>query len=302
MTDQDRGAYTPQTDAPLAFDARHAHGGRGSRAPVTLIASALILAALVAALFMFYRSGVRGSGQPPQVLGAPVGETKAPPPASAAPGASAGLQVYKSEATPAGEMQPPSAAPAFVPPPEQAAPRPVAPPPAPKVVEAPPTQPAPAPKLREAPAPLSADDVAASGATASAAAPKAALKPEVSKPEVAKSEARAASAKAEAEKPKPKPKTAAAAPAETASVATPAGGRAVVQIGAFSSPAIAEKGYKDVAALVPGQMGGKSKTVESVVKDGQTFYRTAVTGFASRAQADAFCASLRASGHTCFVR
>jgi hypothetical protein len=286
MTDHDRGAYTPQTDAPLAFDARQAHGGRGSRAPVMLIASALILVALVAALFLFYRSGVRGSNQPPQVLGAPVGETKAPPPESAAPGGSAGLQVYKSEATPPGEMQPP--APAFVSPPEQAAPRPAAP--APKLVEAPP---APAPKLREASAPPSADDVAASGATAPAVvAPKAAVKPEAKAPEI-----KVAAVKPEAGKAKPKtPAAAASGPAPAAA------GGAAVQIGAFSSPAIADKGYKDVSALMPGQMGGKGKTVEAVAKDGHTFYRTAVTGFSSRAQAAAFCASLRAAGHACFVR
>jgi hypothetical protein len=62
MTDQDRGAYTPPTDAPLSFDARQPV--RGSRpAPFTLIASGFILILLVAAIVLFYRTGVRQAGQ-----------------------------------------------------------------------------------------------------------------------------------------------------------------------------------------------------------------------------------------------
>ncbi len=67
MTDQDRGAYTPQTDAPLAFDARRSGGSGGGPAPMTLIVSAVVLLLLIIALLLFYRSGVRGAGQAPQV-------------------------------------------------------------------------------------------------------------------------------------------------------------------------------------------------------------------------------------------
>ena len=35
---------------------------------------------------------------------------------------------------------------------------------------------------------------------------------------------------------------------------------------------------------------------------GKTVYRTAVTGFASRADAAAFCSALKAGGKDCFVR
>ncbi|MDR3509970.1 MAG: SPOR domain-containing protein, partial [Caulobacteraceae bacterium] len=88
---------------------------------MTLIVSAIVLLLLIIALLLFYRSGVRGTGQAPQVVGAPVGQTKsAPPPESAAPAAGNGLQIYKSEVTPSYEGKQPN----FTPAPEQPAPRP----------------------------------------------------------------------------------------------------------------------------------------------------------------------------------
>ena len=80
MTDHDRGAYTPQTDAPLSFDARRAHGG-GRPVPMTLLISGMVLVILLIGVVYFYRSGVRPAGQAPQVVGAPVLSTKAPAPA-----------------------------------------------------------------------------------------------------------------------------------------------------------------------------------------------------------------------------
>src|SRR5215469_4237406 len=81
MSDHDRGAYTPQNDAPLSFDARRSRGRRAF--PTTLLISLLILIGLGVAIFMFYRSGVRSAGQAPVPVGAPVGEIKSPPPAQA---------------------------------------------------------------------------------------------------------------------------------------------------------------------------------------------------------------------------
>jgi hypothetical protein len=90
-------------------------------------------------------------------------------------------------------------------------------------------------------------------------------------------------------KPKPKPKP-----------ATTAGGPAMVQIGAFSSSALADKGWQDATRAAP--ISGKTKAVEEVQKDGKTFYRTSVAGFASRADAASYCAALKAAGHSCFVK
>ena len=47
---------------------------------------------------------------------------------------------------------------------------------------------------------------------------------------------------------------------------------------------------------------GKGKSVEKIDKNGGVLYRTAVTGFASRADAQAFCEKLKSAGKSCFVR
>jgi cell division protein FtsN len=88
----------------------------------------------------------------------------------------------------------------------------------------------------------------------------------------------------------------------TVSAPTAASGAAVVQIGAFSSPALADKGWGDVSAAMAGQMAGKSKRVEALEKDGSTLYRTSVTGFSGRAAAVSFCEGLKAKGKICFVK
>ena len=92
----------------------------------------------------------------------------------------------------------------------------------------------------------------------------------------------------------PRPVAPAPAPAAT--------GAAMVQIGAFSSQALADKGWNDAAAVSPGIAAGKGKQVETVEKDGKTLFRTSVTGFASRADATAFCDRLKAAGKSCFVK
>ena len=237
MTNSDRGAYTPPTDAPLSFDARQPV--RGTRpAPMMLIISALVLIGLVVAIVVFYRSGVRQAGAAPQTVGAPVGAIKGPAPAEDQPvDPAAGLQIYQSSE---GAAAP--AAPNFTAPPEQPAAR-----------AAPSVAPKPA-----ATTPLAAGPVSALPVTAA----------------------------------KPVPPAPAAA----------AAGAAAVQIGAFSSQALADKGWNDAAKLAPGATAGKGKRVEAIQKDGATLYRTAVTGFSSRADAAAFCDQLKAAGKSCFVK
>jgi hypothetical protein len=74
-----------------------------------------------------------------------------------------------------------------------------------------------------------------------------------------------------------------------------------VQIGAFSSEALADKEWSKAAAVAPGVMAGKGKRVVAVTKDGATLYRTSITGFESRDEAQALCGRLQAAGATCFV-
>lgn len=277
MNDYDRGAYTPQNDAPLSFDARQARG-RGGGA-TTLIISLLILAGLGAAIFMFYRSGVRSAGDAPVPVGTPVGQIKAPPPAGQAPSdaAAAGLQIYKSDA-------PPARPPVFAAPPEQPQPRPA--PSTPQAVAPVVTRAVP----QAAPPPPAPAMVAASGATTKAA-------PTSPAPAVV-AQTRPASAAAPGDaigdllhaKAKPAP----AVPV--------AHGVAVAQIGAYSSAALAGKGWSDIAAAFGADMSGKGKVIEPVDHDGKTLFRAAVSGFASRADAAAFCGKLKAAGHACIVK
>ena len=259
MTDQDRGAYTPPTDAPLSFDARQPV--RGSRpVPLTLIASGLVLILLVGSIVMFYRSGVREAGQAPATVGEAVGPMTAPAPADAQPSdPAAGLQIYKQGDTPG--------APNFVPPPDQPQVRPAPVTPPVQTAQLPPASPASAglkpaqPPPKTAPAPL----------------PKTA--------------------------PAPPPKIAPPPPAPIAKAAPPASsGTFAVQIGAFSSQAQADKGYVDAGRITGADIAGKTKRVEQIEKDGATLYRTAVVGFATRTQASAFCAQLKAAGKNCFVK
>jgi hypothetical protein len=298
MSDHERGAYTPPTDSPLTFDARQPV--RGARPmPFTLIISVLVLIGLGAAIFVFYRSGVRHAGQAPQTVGAPVADMKAPPPAESQPqDPAAGLQIYKTEGgKPAG-----AGAPQFTPPPEQPQARPADPirPAPPQLVLSPAepaTAPAAAPALRPSiPTQPTTPAKAVTVVKAEPPAAKPVSKVEAPPPKPAPVAAKPAPVKAAPAK--PEPKAAAPAPAPAAKSA----GVAAVQIGAFSSQALADKGWTDAVALAPGAAAGKGKSVEKVDKDGKTLFRTQVTGFASRPAATAFCDKLKAAGKACFVK
>ena len=276
MSNPERGAYTPPTDAPLAFDARQPVRGRGP-APMMLILSAIVLIILVAAIAVFYRSGLHQGSGPPPTVGAPMGEIKGPAPAEAQPvDPAAGLQIYRSTAG-----QPTPAQPNFTPPPEAPQAR------APAVAVTPPPAP---PAARPAPTATTAVTVQPTGPasalpiTAGPAKPA----PAVLKPTLPTATTKPA-----------EPAKAAAAPKPDAAAV---GGATMVQIGAFSSQALADKGWNDAARIAPGVAAGKGKKVEAIQKDGATLYRTAVTGFASRADATAFCETLKAAGKSCFVK
>ena len=76
----------------------------------------------------------------------------------------------------------------------------------------------------------------------------------------------------------------------------------MIQIGAYSSEALAAKGWSDLAGAFAGDMAGKGKHFEPVSRDGKTLYRAAVTGFGSKAEAQAFCVKLKAAGRACIVK
>lgn len=122
--DQDRGAYAPHMDAPLAFDARRPSDRRPL--PMTLIASAGVLVLIVGALGMAYRGGVRGA-ETPKLVGEPVGaiKTAAAPEAASDAQVDSRMDVYAAQNVPSHPAAAP--APSFAPAPEQPKPRAVVP-------------------------------------------------------------------------------------------------------------------------------------------------------------------------------
>lgn len=91
-------------------------------------------------------------------------------------------------------------------------------------------------------------------------------------------------------------------PVEATPPVASGGGAASVQIGAFGSRDIADREYAQIASSYGMFVGGTSKAVEKVDRDGKTFYRTSFSGFASKEKAKQFCDALMAAGKTCFVK
>jgi cell division protein FtsN len=268
MSDHERGAYTPQPDAPLSFDPRTSREGRPL--PLALIASCIVLATLVVALYMFYQSGVRHTSDAPIAVGTPINQFRSRPPvngqAPANDQAPEGLTVVA--AAPPAEAPPPPVSGLTEKPVERGATALVPPPPKPLTPTQPaPTQPAPA---QPPPAP-----------PPTAQAPKAQPPPPAA--------------------PKAVPAKSAAAPAFTPAPAV-VKGAAVVQIGAYLSEAQAEDAWRRVAGLMGGESTGRGRHIEPVDANGVTRYRSQFTGFATRADAAAFCATLKAKGQDCIIK
>ena len=279
MSDHDRGAYTPPSDR-LSFDPREPVRS-GGPAPVTLIVSGLVLVVIIGGVFLLYSGGTRRKGDAPALVGAPIAQIKTPAPPDASNDVPAGLVIDKN---PASNMAAANTAPAFAPPPEEPLPRPL------PVQAAPVVETLPPPPPRAAPPPTASHPAA----------------PPVKPVTIASLTDAALAQKPAAKLPPPPaaPPTLAIPPAPVVATtaATPPAGQGWVQIGAYSSATLADKGWSDVAHLSPGPMSGKGKRVEQLSKDGKTLYRTYITGFPSRGDAQAFCEKLKAGGKACFVK
>lgn len=82
----------------------------------------------------------------------------------------------------------------------------------------------------------------------------------------------------------------------------PSGGTSAVQIGAFSTPSLAEREYNNVVTRYSRLTEGASRRVQEVQSSsGATLYRTTVTGL-SREQATGLCRAIRDGGGECLVR
>jgi hypothetical protein len=75
-----------------------------------------------------------------------------------------------------------------------------------------------------------------------------------------------------------------------------------VQIGAFSTPSLADREFAAIVGRYPQFTAGADKRVQEVTaSNGSTVYRTTVTGL-SRDQATGLCNAIKAAGGDCFVR
>ncbi len=236
-----------------------------------------MLLGLAAAIFVFYRSGVRQAGQPPQAVGAPVTGMKAPPPVEAQPqDPAAGLQIYKSEGDQ--PFSPNQKGVHFAPSPEQPEARPQ--PGAPTVVVTP---------------------IAPAAPAAAAPTLRPSIPAQTLAPAVPRCEGRGRAAKARASEGRtaqtrtlrPSPRRPRRRPPSPPSRLRPSRRRRPLRrrppprasppcrSGPSRRRALADKGWNDAAAIAPGAAAGKGKSVEKVEKDGHTLFRTQVTGFAS---------------------
>jgi hypothetical protein len=262
MSDYERGPYTPPSER-LAFDPREPV--RSGPAPVTLIVSGLILVAIIGGVLLLYRGGIRHKGDAPTAVGAPVNALGTLPTADANATPPAALVIDKSDngiaPAPIAASAPPAAAlPPQTPPAAVVArPPPAATPVATAPAAAPPATPAKPPK------PLTI----ASLADDAVHHPSAPLRPALP-----------------------------AVPAALVSNANPTGDT-WAQIGAFSTAALADKGWSEIAHFDHTDMAGRGKQVEQTTHNGATFYRTIVTGFPSHAAAVAFCDKLKAANKPC---
>ena len=278
----DRGAYTPQSDAPLAFDARSSRRGGGQPMPMTLMISGVVLIVLIAAMAVFFIHNARDNGAAPG-KGQSIDAIKAAPATPDAKPFTNGVQIGYTEGSPLPpdpNTPPPTAgaAPTFTPPPEVPGARPAPGAPPPTAGGKPPTIDAVLAKAR----PKTDDEVIAQAQAQNTApaAPKLAAAPV----QVAKADL--------------KPAQAAAASKPATMVTT----GPMVQIGAFSTEAMAEQSMHVVAAKIPGRAAGKTLKIEKAEVAGKTLNRALIGGFSSKADADGFCAALKAQGGKCSVR
>ena len=94
----------------------------------------------------------------------------------------------------------------------------------------------------------------------------------------------------------------AAAPAASPPAPTPrATGRVEVQLAAMDTDALAHAEWTRLAHKAPALFGDRHPAVTTATRDGKTFYRLRTGGFATIADATAFCARVRAIGAACTI-
>jgi hypothetical protein len=338
MNNHQRGIYQPLADNVQDYELadEEAEDEERSRVPLMIVVAMIVLAAFTGVVWLAYNQGVaRGRAGAAVVINAPDGPVRTAPTDAGGTTPFVGLKIYSqpvppdqeaegssvAQTSPASESSVrPAAVPAPIPaprlttdaPPVRLDP-PITPPaptsaPAARVAQAPPPKPAaqtpppapPAPKpaaAQAAPPAPAAPPPAPRLAAAQAVPPARAPVSPPPAPRIAVTQA-----------PTPIPLSATSPPAAAAPDTSPTGnavarsGKAVLQIGAFESVALADGAWNAFKARHADLVSDLSEDVQQVdlgVKG--VMYRLRMGPFQDRPAAVAACEKLKAQGATCFV-
>lgn len=308
MSTHQRGVYQPLMENVPIYDLSDEElEEEHSRLPLLIIIALLVLAAFAGVVWLAYNQGVaRGRASAQVVIAAPPGPARTAPADAGAGTPNLGLKVYDQPISPEQEAQASKLAPA----PQEA----VTPAPAAKAAstrETPPARLNPdnakvadAPPKPAAPAVASVAPTAATKPQPQAVAPATVTTAVKPAPQAAAPTTPAAPKPvAQAAAPAPRAAAPAVANAQTASGTGAAlSGNAVLQIGAYESPEIANGAWNTFRTRFAGVAGGLSQDVQKADLGAKgTWYRLRVGPFADKAAAASACEKLRAQGGTCFV-
>jgi cell division protein FtsN len=285
MNTHQRGVYQPAMDNIPIYDLsdEEIEDEEHSRLPLLIVIALLVLAAFAGVVWLAYNQGVaRGRAGAAVVIAAPDGPVRtAPLDGGGAPAPYTGLKVYGQSLPPDQEAQASALAPPV--PPVSVSPSPPAPTPARTAASD-------TPPVRLNPN---------TPAVTARAEPKAAPAPAT--PAVQANPAKAAAQVAPPIAIVAAP-TAPAAPSPAPPAVAAVSGKAVLQIGAYESPQIANGAWTTFRSRHPDVAAKLAQDVQKADLGAKgTWYRLRVGPFADKAAAVAACEKLRSEGGTCFV-
>jgi cell division protein FtsN len=292
MSTHQRGVYQPLMDNVPIYDPsdEDLEEEEHSRLPLLIIIALLVLAAFAGVVWLAYNQGVaRGRASAAVVIAAQPGPVRTAPADAGGTTPYTGLKVYDQPISPEQEAQASALAPA----PKETLP------------QAAPAKPA---ATRDTPpARLNPDNAKVAAAAQKPATPAAApapVKPATPAPAPAAVAAVPAPAPAKpaapAATPAPRPAVVNAQP--STGTASAVSGGAVLQIGAYETPEIANGAWNSFRTRFAAVAGGLAQDVQKADLGAKgTWYRLRVGPFADKAAAAAACEKLRAQGGTCFV-
>jgi cell division septation protein DedD len=273
MNTHQRGVYQPAMDNIPIYDLsdEEIEEEEHSRLPLLIVIALLVLAAFAGVVWLAYNQGVaRGRAGAAIVIDAPDGPVRtAPLGGGGAPAPYKGLKVYEQSLPPDQEAQSSTLA---VPPQISSSPPALAPPRAPGAAlsDAPPVRlnpDTPALTVRQPPSPTPAKPPVQAAVTAPAA-----------------------------------PIAGPAPPPSATAAVSAVSGKAVLQIGAYESPEIANGAWTTFRSRHANVAARLTQDVQKADLGAKgTWYRLRVGPFADKAAANAACEKLRSEGGTCFV-